>query len=876
MKNWPWSNRNRRRREDELDEEIRAHLSMAAQERTEQGESEKQARAAATREFGNVALVKEVTRDMWGFVWLETLMQDLRYGLRQLRRNPGFMAVAVITLALGIGSSATMFNALEALTFVRPHIENLDRIASLQATNLGAGSNGSMVSVPAYLDVREQNQSFEGLAAFTAGASNLSGIREPARVSCQRVSSNFFRVLGVAPVLGRTFLPEENRSGAESVVVLSYSLWERSFGARGDALGEKVHIDGQPATIIGVMPKDFDFPAPGTDLWLPLALDPAQFPRTNRYLSVVGLLKTQVEAKQAQQEMDAIARRMEKEYPAAESAWGLRVSLVRDEMMKKVALGLAGLLGPSVCVLLIVCANLAGLLLARASTRQMEIAVRTALGAGRARLLRQLVTENLLLSLVGGGLGLALAYWGIRLVRFIIPPTVPRYVTQALHLDLGVLGFAILVSFIAPIGFGLAPALTASKPDLVEALKRAGRKSAFGLRGPSMRDLLVAFEVTLAMVLLTTVSVWGMAMVKLHRVETGFDPRNLMTLDLSPPSSSYATNEELLAFYDRVLENVEEIPGVESAAATSLLPASGGEQFSLGIASREAGAASVAGPPIAAVQQSVSSDYFKVLGIRVLAGRYFSLQDSAAAPPVALVSLATARRLWNGENAVGKRLSLGDSDTPVPWVTIVGVVNDVMSDRRVGPPLPYIYTPYAQHPARDMTLVVRASGRGVIPASTLRCAVQSVDKSLPLDDVKTMEQVLSLDGPRFMVGLVAVFSFLALALAAVGVYGVASFMANARTHEIGIRMALGAKRGNILWLIARESAASTLAGCGLGLLGAIGLSVVLRSQVAGVSYADPLALSLAGIVLMGTAMLALSIPARRATKVDPMVALRYE
>jgi predicted permease len=862
--------------ESDLDEELRFHVEMKTREFVEAGMPPDKARAAALRQFGNLARTKEDTRTAWTLPRFETFVQDLRYGLRQLRRNPGFTAVAIATLALGIGCAATMFNALEAALFTTPHVKDVDRIVYLRATNLSAGWDRSPVSVSAFYDWRDQSDSFEALAAYTAGTANLAGISEPVRVSVQRVSADFFRVMGVAPTIGRPFREGEDGPKAGATVILSHHLWERSFGSRRDALGQTIRLDDQPMTVVGVIPAGFGFPTPGTDLWIPLTLDPARSPRSHRYLAVVGLLKPNVSAKQAQKRMDSIARRMEEEHRVTERGWGVKVTLVRDEMLKRVALGLAGFLGPSVCVLLIVCANLAGLLLARATTRQREIAVRVALGAGRGRLLRQLITENLLLSLAGGAFGVVLAHWGIHLVRIFMPSTTSHYVTQALQIDLGVLGFILAVSFLAPLVFGLAPALAVSKLDLVEELKGVGRKPALTARGHSLRDIFVALEITLAMVLLTTVGIWGKALLKLERVETGFDPTNLLTLRPSPPESSYPSEDQLRAFYRRVLEKATAVPGVEVAAVSSFLPASGREQSSLTQINLNANSAPGEAWDTTIVEQSVSPDYFSAMRIPLLEGRYFSSQDSPAAPLVALVSRSMARRFWKGQDPLGKRFELDGAGTKTPWVTVVGVVGDVMNDRRLGPPLPYVYLPYAQHPTRSAAAVVRTAGRPGSLATALRSAIQSVDENLPLNEATTMEQRLSLQELYFMIGLVAVFAFLALVLAAVGVYGVASFMANARTREIGIRMALGARPPHILRLIAQQGVSFILVGVGLGVLGAVTVALVLRSQVAGVSSADPIVLSLSALVLTGTAMVATYIPARRATKVDPLVALRYE
>jgi putative ABC transport system permease protein len=809
---------------------------------------------------------------------MDTLWQDLRFGLRILLKKPGFTSVAVLTLALGIGGATTAYSALLPMVFDLPPVPEPHRVAHLWATNLRIGTDRSPASIPDFLDWREQSQTFEELAAFSGAAYHLTGADEPARASAYRVTAGFFRVLGVEPALGRAFFPGENAPGAGRIVILSHRLWQRSFSGDAGVLGRSVTLNSEGYTVVGVMPEGFWFPArPGTDLWVPLLLDPDPSKRGQRRLMVVGRLKPGATWKQAQAELGTIAQRLQQAHPGTNAGWGVRAVPLSDEALKKAGLGIVYILGPAILVLLIGCVNVANLLLARAAAREKEIAVRAALGASRLRLLRQLLTESTLLALLGGALGFFLALWGIDLVRSSLSGF-RAFLAEKIEINVQVLGFALLLSILTPVLFGLVPALHASKPNLTEALKEGMKRPVMNLRGYRLPDLLVVLELVLAVPFLIVTLLFLGVINALESVEPGFNPKNLLTAHVSLFESRYPDEQRVTAFYRQALDRIAAHPGVQAVGAVDALPSVGGPRSGSHPVTLPEGSTPEAGVPPFPVQRTVSPGYFRAAGIPLRRGRDFSERDDAGSAPVALISETMARRYWPGEDPIGKTFKFGSPETESPWLTVVGVVGNVMINPRLGLMPLQAYLPHRQNPKRNLYLVVRTTGDPLNAVTAVKSAVWSVDKDQPLDYVSTLEQRLSgqFSGQYFLVGLIGAFSGLALALAAVGLYAVMSYSVAQRTHEIGVRMALGARPRDILRLMVGRGMALAVTGLGMGLAGTFALARLLAHEMVVIGTGNLIPFVVVLLLLFAVALLACYIPARRATKVDPMVALRCE
>jgi putative ABC transport system permease protein len=808
---------------------------------------------------------------------METLLQDLRYGIRVLLKNPAFSGVAVLALSLGVGANTAIFSVVNAL-LIRPlayrDSERLVRINHWESKS----NSESAVSPPGFADYRDQSRGFESMSAISLGNSalNFSEQGEPERLQATRVSANFFVTLGVEPALGRAFVPEEDQQGQNRVVVLSDSLWQRRFGGDRDLIGNDIVLSGQSYKVIGVMPASFRFD--NDDLWRPLALSPENFApdqRGNEFLKVIGRLKPETRLEQAQAEMDTIAATIMQNNPGfypKESGWGLRVTSLRDEVVGSIRPALLVLLGAVGFVLLIACANVANLLLARAAARQKEIAIRTALGASRGHLIRQLLTESLLLALTGGSLGLLLALWGVRLLINLGGASIPR--AQEIGVDGRVLGFTVLVSLMTAILFGLVPAIKASRVDLQGMLKEGGRSS-LGSKHRARAALVVA-DVALSLVLLIGAGLLIRSFARLQNVSPGFQAQGLLTMQMSVPAFKYREPYQVKSFYDNAIEQIRALPAVESVGAVSDLPLSGAvHSGSFNIEGRTV-------PPGEdephADLRAATPDYFQAMRIPLLKGRYFTEQDTKEARPVALIDETLAGRYFPDEEPLGKRVEFQSVQGKPVWREIVGVVGRV---KHKGLDIEFkdkLYSPHAQVSYSNMFLVVRSATDPLSLATAVRDAVRRVDKDQPVYKVATMEQLISnsLAQRRLSVVLFGVFAGLAMVLAAVGLYGVISYAVTQRTNEIGLRMALGADRTDIFKMVVSQGLMLTLAGVGLGLGCALALTRVMSSLLFGVTPTDPVTFAVVPLVLTGVAVAACFVPARRATKVDPMVALRYE
>ena len=805
---------------------------------------------------------------------MTTLWQHLRYAARVLLKTPSFSVVAVLALALGIGINSAIFSVVNAL-LIRPlpygESERLVKINNFE----GRSNSDSAVSPPGFVDYRDQSHSFESVSATYLGntALNFSEDGEPERLTGGRVSANVFTTLAVQPMLGRVFVAEEDQPGKNRVVVLSHSLWNRRFGGDRDLVGKDITLNGQSFTVIGVMPAGFQWKS--DDLWRPLALAPESFApdqRGSEYLSVIARLKRESTIEQAQAEMDTIANNIRLNNPSfygGDPGWGVRVTSLHDEVVGGIKPTLLILLGAVGLVLLIACANVANLLLARAAARQKEIAIRTALGASRFQLIRQLLTESMLLSLVSGCLGLLLAVWGVDVLVAAGGNSIPR--AQEIGIDARVLGFTFMVSLLTALLFGVVPAIQASKADLQLALKEGGRGSTANRQ--RLRAVLVVADVALSLVLLIGAGLLIKSFGRLQDVSPGFQAQGLLTMQVSLPAFKYREANQIRAFYEATLEGIKAIPGVQAAGAVSDLPLSGSvHSGSFNIEGRPA----APGDELHADIRSATPEYFQTMQIPLLKGRFFTEQDTREGRPVAIIDETLAQHYFPNEDPLGKRVEF-QQGKPI-WREIVGVVGRVKHKALDVEFKDKLYSPHAQVSYSTMFLVVRTVNDPMSLVSAVRGSIKAVDKDQPVHKVTAMEQLLadSLGQRRLSVMLFGLFAAVAMVLAAVGLYGVISYSVTQRTNEIGIRMALGAERRDIFKMVIGQGLTLTLAGVGLGLGGAFALTRVMSSLLFGVTPTDPLTFAVVPLLLAAAALVACVVPARRATRVDPMVALRCE
>ncbi len=811
-----------------------------------------------------------------------TLWKDLQYAARVLWKSPGFTAVAVIAVALGVGANTAIFSVVNAVLLKPLDYRDPHQLVLINHNYPKIDLKAS-VSAPGFNYYHENAKSFADMAAVTSWSVNLTGEGEPERLQGGAVTFNLFSVLGAEAAAGRTFTPEEAQAGNNKVVVLSDAFWRRRFPDT-EVVGKTLMLNGEPYLVVGRMQPNMQFGrewlGQTPDLWSPIAFTPQQLDPnsglTNEYLSVVARLKPDVKAEQAQAELDTIAADLRRQYmPGADAGnWGLLITRFDEFVVGNIRAPLLFLLGVVALVLLIACANVANLMLARAAVRQKEIAVRTALGASRWRVVRQLLTESVLLSLAGGAVGLLLAMWGVDLLLKLNENRIPR--ATEIRLDSRVLLFTLGVSVVTGIVFGLAPAFQTSTANLHDTLKEGGRSGQLGVRR-GLRNVLVVFEMAVAVIVLVSAGLLIRSFMQLQQVNPGFQPAGVLSMLVSLPMNKYKEGAQRVAFERQLLEEVRGLSGVKSAATITSLPMSGWNQ---------SGSFRIEGRQVAPGESAphgdrwmASDDYFQTMGIPLVKGRYFDARDTADSPGIAIVSEGLARKYWPGEDPVGKRITFEGGQQQPRFREIVGVVGQIRNERLEGESRGQYYVPYAQRPnGGDLFLVVRADGDPAALAPLVRSRIASVDKDLPVYKVSTMEKLVSdsLTQRRFLMLLFAVFAALALALAVVGLYGVMSYGVAQRTHEMGLRMALGAQGRDVLRMVVGQGMGLVAIGLGVGLGLAFALTRLMSSLLYGVSAADPLTYAGIALLLSLVALVASYIPARRATKVDPMVALRYE
>jgi predicted permease len=805
---------------------------------------------------------------------MQNFFQDVRYGIRTLARVPGFTFIAIVVLALGIGANTAIFSVVNGVMLKPLAYRNANELVVLwekmkQTDTLDLAPDD-------FVEYRARAQSFEQVAASVKQGYTLTGNDEPLRMDGAEVSANLFQLLGVEPLLGRGFLAEEDKPGASHVVVLSYSLWQRQFGGDKKILNQTIRLNGEPHTVVGVMPADFQYPPPllrgnaleaRSELWTPLLVETMQG-RNSHGLLAIGRLKKGVSFEQARAEVDIIAEQRDEKTRASHNGIGANLLLLHEQVVRKIRPALLILLGAVGFVLLIACANVASLLLVRAAARQKEIAIRSALGAGRRRIVQQLLIESLLLALPGGGLGLLLAEWGNTLLLKLGASNIPR--VDQIGTDSRVLLFTFGVSLVTGILFGLVPALKASSPNLVETLKESGRNSTGSTN--RLRSALMVTEVALALVLLVGAGLLIKSFWQLQQVDPGFKVENLLVMETTLPVTKYAEGYQQTAFYQQALEKLSSLPGVQSSAIVNIPPLSGRRGVDAFEIEGSANSRNVSDVPLADYR-SISADYFQVMGISVLSGRAFTPGDTASAPLVAIVNQATARRYFQDENPLGKRIKTKDE-----WRTIVGVVSDVRQSGLDEQAATHLYVPFFQLPQGRMGWVVRTTTEPLNLLASIRNQIYEVDKDQPVYNVHTMERILaeSLSQRRLNMLLLGTFSATALLLSLVGIYGLIANSVTQRTREIGIRQALGAQKRDVLRMMIKQGMLLTLTGIGIGLLAALMLTQFLKGLLHEVNDKDPLTFAGVALLLAAVALLACYLPARRVTKVDPMVALRYE
>ena len=863
---------NRKRADRELEEEIRTHLELETLEKIEEGFSPEEARAAARRRLGNQTLLSESSREVWGFRSIERLIQDLRFGARMFLKSPGMTAVLILTIALGIGFNSALFSLVNTLLLNPLPFPDADRLVVVwagSAKTSGARLGGSPEE---YAEWRKQTQSFAGIAAQAGMLFNLSGTDEPERILGGRVSTNFFSVFGISPALGRDFLPEEDELKGGRVVVLSQSVWRRRFNADPSLIGRTIMLNDLSYTVVGILPSGFRYPQihegdSEKELWTPVQVESLP-DRGAPFLSVIARLKSGMAMETAQAELNTIERRLENVYPQTHSGRIAHLVPLQEQVVGKARLSLLVLFGAVGIVLLIACANVSNLLMARAAARRREMALRLAIGASRLRLIRQLLTEGILLALAGGALGLLIAFLARPMLLSFGGQSIPR--ADEVVIDTRVLLFTLSLSVIAGLLFSVLPAVQASGMNPNQFLKEGGKSGTAGRSGNRLRSLLIVIQVALALVLTIGAGLLTRSFLTLLSVNPGFEPKKVLTFDLflSPKAQG-------AGFYRQLIEKLDALPGVEAAGAVNALPLGGGVfTWTFFIEGRQP-----SDEPLGRVDyRVVTTDFFRTIGIPLKRGRIFTEQDGREAMPVGIINEAMARRYWPDEDPIGKRFRMQAPISVSPWTTIVGVVGDVKHAGLDQDPTPAVYKPHQQHPRTDMTVVMRTRSEPLTLANSARNQVREMDKDLPISNLREYTYFVSksVAQRRFAMLLLTGFASLALLLALFGIYGVLSYSVNLRTQELAIRQALGARSRDVKALVVRQGMSLVLVGMMIGLTAAIGVTRVMTNMLYEIKPLDLTTLVTVSFLISGVAALACYLPARRASMVDPMVALRSE
>jgi predicted permease len=874
--------------DQELDDELGDHLEQKTRQYLARGMTPQEARRAALLEMGGLEKRKEECRDARQITWLQDLLQDVHYGLRVLRKSPGFTAVAVLTLALGVAANTIIFSVVNAVMYRKPPLPEPDRVVVVSSTSAVDSSEPDRVytqlpvSGPDYLDWRAQNSSFSALAVAEFDNFTLSGAATPERAPGARVSPEFLGVLGVAPAFGRAILSGEDQPGHDQVVILSDELWREKFNADPRILGRALKINGSTCTVIGVMPPSFRLPAFMAKLWIPLVLSHSNLDssgRSDRHLRVFARLHPGISVRQANAEMSAIAQRIAQAHPDTNRGWSAGVMSMQQYAIADINAGppLAFLMAAVVFVLLIACANIANLLLARNSARQREFTIRGVLGAGRLRLARQLLTECLLLAFAGGALGILFGYAGLHAL-------LPQFnwdedavvLAKEVTIDGHVLGVTLAIILVCSILFGLAPALQFSRGDASDGLKEGGRGTTISRERHRMQRLLVAAQLALSLFLLVGASMFAGQFIQEMHAKTGLNPRNVLTASVSPRGLEYLQPQRQKAFYELVLRRLAGSPGVESAAATSDLPFNFPDSLAFSV-ENHAGARPEEHPMCG--HFAVSPGFFATTQIPLLQGRGFTNSDNSDSVPVAIVNEAFARRYFAGENPIGRRIRIDPAHRAgEQWSEIVGIAGNVNEYVGQAEPRPEIFEPFLAHPSGSMYLMLRTRTEPALFADSLRRAVWAEDGDQAITEVRTMQRVIadSIQGDDLVAELMGAFAVIALVIAAIGIYGVLSYLVGQRTHEMGIRMALGAKPDEVLLLVMRNGMKLVVTGAAIGFLVSLSLPKLIAAGFNDFRFHGAWVIALAPLVIIGVGLIACYVPARRAMRVDPMIALRYE